>query len=82
MYYANKYWIREIKASSRYNFHVRNTFKYSLKNSPQSLFGPEEVKAGFLHVHLKNKQQRWRDDLMDWEWMKEWVEKRERTTHH
>lgn len=22
--------------------------------SPQSLFGPEEVKAGFLHVHLKD----------------------------
>lgn len=23
------------------------------RNSPQSLFGPEEIKAGLLHVHLK-----------------------------
>lgn len=23
-------------------------------HSPQSLFGPEEVKAGFLHVHLND----------------------------
>lgn len=36
------------------------------RNSPQSLFGPEEIKAGLLHVHLKpppkQLSQQWRDD--------------------
>lgn len=26
------------------------------RNSPQSLFGPEEIKAGLLHVHLNPPQ--------------------------